>query len=162
MRRNRRFKIKIRQCTSKHTKMSYIFTKNCLPITIQILMDAATKSEACMAKKSPKDHNSTFSGYHGNILQIFWILVNHHPKGYLSWKFQLSSPDGHATSPWVTDFVTDRQAIYKLTRALTLSEGLVNEDASLTQKEIELYELDGKKPCSIINKCRRAWRSFAL
>ena len=92
----------------------WVHPKNCLPITIQILMDAATKSEACMAKKSPKDHNSTFSGYHGNILQIFWILVNHHPKGYLSWKFQLSSPDGHAASPWVTDFVTDRQAIYKL------------------------------------------------
>ena len=39
------------------------------------------------------------------------------------------------------------------TSALTLSEGLVNEDTSLTQQKIELYELDGKKPRSIINNC---------
>ena len=38
------------------------------------------------------------------VKEIYWMAGRD--------RFQVSSPDGHAASPWVTDFVTDCQAIY--------------------------------------------------
>ena len=61
-----------------------------------------------------KVRKAGFSGFHGNRFQFLWILVNRHPKGYVSWKFQVSSPDGRPVIMWPTDIVTERQAIYKL------------------------------------------------
>ncbi len=86
----------------------------CRPISVHIWLALVAISQPLMVKWSSKVHNSTFLGYHGNNSQLFWILVYRHTKGYLPWKFQPYSPDGHAASPWVTDFVTEHQAIYKL------------------------------------------------
>ncbi len=42
----------------------------------------------------------------------FWYIAM--PKAIFPENFRFSIPDGHAASPWVTDFVTERRAIYKL------------------------------------------------
>ena len=88
--------------------------EKCKSLTFHFLGNLLTWFHCFGARKRLKVHNSGFSCYHGNLSQFWWILVHRHPKGYLSWKFQVSSPDGLGASLWVTDFVTERQAIYKL------------------------------------------------
>ncbi len=91
-----------------------VLSKICIPISLQLCQGLVIKNLPFRAKWSLKVCNSKFMGLHGNGFQLFWIFVHRHPKGNLSWKFQVSSPDSLAASPWVTDFVTERQAIYKL------------------------------------------------
>ncbi len=59
-----------------------------------ILGALVRKYHSFSAKYSLKVRKLGFLGFHGNSFHIFWILVNRHPKGYISWKFQVSIPDG--------------------------------------------------------------------
>ncbi len=92
----------------------WFYQKNCRSISCQCVDDLQEQCHCFRARKSIKAHNSRLSGFHGNIFQIFWILGHRHPKGYLSWKFQVSSPNGRAVIMWVTNFDSDKRAIYKL------------------------------------------------
>ncbi len=90
------------------------YQKNCKSISFQCLGELLGQCHYFMAKKSLKVRDSGFSGFHGNPSQFFWILGNHHPKGYIPWKFHLSSPNGLVVKMWVTNSDSDKRAIYKL------------------------------------------------
>ena len=87
--------------------------KNCNSISFQCMGELPGQWHSSRARNSLKICNSRFSGYHGNIFRILWILVNRLPKAHLSAKFQVSSPNGHAVKMWVTYSVTERSVLHR-------------------------------------------------
>ncbi len=85
----------------------WVWPKICDPITFQYLGYLVAKYLPVTAKLSPKGRNSRFSGFHGNICQFWWILVDHLPKAYLCAKHEVSSSNGRSAIMWVTNFVTE-------------------------------------------------------
>ena len=91
---------------------------------------------------------SCITAFYFYNLYITYYIDNCHLKGYLSWKFQVSSPDGHSASPWVTNFVTERQAIYKLITHMLLKRRTNHIDIKRNSKIKVAVSVDNQ--CTLI------------
>ncbi len=88
----------------------WVCRKNCNLILVQFYGSLVEISRLFLVKQRLKVRYSKLSCYHSNIFKLWWILVHRRTKDYLSWEFQVSSPNGHVAIAWVTKS-GDRQTL---------------------------------------------------